>query len=320
MASVTRVPFTDLRSVSSSPRSSLESLRRSVGGMRFCFRCEKIKSMLIPEYSNLMMGTNDSCTGLTSVMAPSGVISRSRSGKYLKKSIRDTCLGATTRVSMSEPGPNTPSRKLPKVKTLPPAEFATTSDKPCSLQTFFTKASTILCSEVRTAVLPDEMFVSKRRRTWEGLTPPSTDKCRVDCANRTNELPLFCVFFALIIVLSPKFLDKSTAGLILRFRRERGRERRSDSQLLRLRSSHVVVPLPGRLRAQWEAVAILPPGGVVVVELSKDSKVKLDDCYSGGWMEGLRQKGLFLNLSAAYMNDRIMSKLTMIKVNSIRNF
>ena len=66
-------------------------------------RRAKIRSMLIPENSSLMIGTKASGTGVISWMASFGAIRSMMLGKYSKKSSRDTCFGTTTRVSMSEP-------------------------------------------------------------------------------------------------------------------------------------------------------------------------------------------------------------------------
>ena len=62
-----------------------------------------IRSMLIPEYSNLMIGTKASGTGVISSIAPGGDIFSSTEGNVEKKSSKVTSFGATTRVSMSDP-------------------------------------------------------------------------------------------------------------------------------------------------------------------------------------------------------------------------
>lgn len=148
------MPLRERRSASSSPRKRFESWRVRDWGiwLRTAMR-EKIKSMLMPAYSNLMIGTKESTTGVRSVIAPGGDIFTRRSGKYLKKSSRVTCLGPTTRVSISEPGPNTPNRKLPYVKILPPAEFATLSGRPCALLTCLMNSSVMACNALRASVL-----------------------------------------------------------------------------------------------------------------------------------------------------------------------
>ena len=103
ISSVTRVPFKDLKSFSSTPRSKFVSFNRRLTGTEATARRAKIRSMLIPENSNLMIGTKASGTGVNSWMASFGAMRLMIFGRYSKKSSRDTCLGTTTRVSMSEP-------------------------------------------------------------------------------------------------------------------------------------------------------------------------------------------------------------------------
>jgi hypothetical protein len=62
---------------------------------------------------------------------------------YWKKSSRVMLLGPTTSVSISEPGPITPSLKLPNVSILPPAVLTLSSARPCALQTVRTNSSVI---------------------------------------------------------------------------------------------------------------------------------------------------------------------------------
>lgn len=103
ISSVTLVPFTDRRSLSPKPLSKLVSLRFSVAGTEGMSRLAKIRSMLMPENSSLIMGTKASGTCVISLIAPGGAIFSRMEGKCSKKSSRKTCLGTTTRVSMSEP-------------------------------------------------------------------------------------------------------------------------------------------------------------------------------------------------------------------------
>ena len=63
----------------------------------------KIRSILIPENSNLMIGTNASGTGVIFSIAPGGDIRSRIGGKSEKKSSIMTCLGATIKVSISDP-------------------------------------------------------------------------------------------------------------------------------------------------------------------------------------------------------------------------
>lgn len=103
ISSVTLVPFSDRRSLSSRPRSKLVSLRFSPSGTEGIARRANMRSMLMPENSSLIIGTKASGTGVTSSMAPAGAILSKIEGRSSKKSSRETCLGTTTRVSMSEP-------------------------------------------------------------------------------------------------------------------------------------------------------------------------------------------------------------------------
>lgn len=86
----------------------------------------KIRSISIPFSTSLIMGTKESGTAVKDVTAPGPAIRSSTEGKYSKKSSRVTCLGATARVSISDPtlrqlmihlrkasalpGPKTPNR------------------------------------------------------------------------------------------------------------------------------------------------------------------------------------------------------------------
>lgn len=95
-------------------------------------------------------------------------------GKWLKKSSRKTWLGATMRVSISEPGevrrlavqekhradrivrvpgPKTPSLKLPNVFTLPPAFSSRSCGMPFLFPMYLTNSVVILCSSARTVLL-----------------------------------------------------------------------------------------------------------------------------------------------------------------------
>ena len=103
ISSVTRVPFKDLKSFSSTPRNRFVSFNRRLTGTEATARRAKIRSMLIPENSSLMIGTKASGTGVISWMASFGAMRLIIFGRYSKKSSRDTCFGTTTRVSMSEP-------------------------------------------------------------------------------------------------------------------------------------------------------------------------------------------------------------------------
>ena len=62
--------------------------------------------------------------------------------KTSKKSSRFTCFGTTQTVSISDPGPWTPKRYDPKVKIVPPAALAATSDKPRMIETLYTNLRT----------------------------------------------------------------------------------------------------------------------------------------------------------------------------------
>jgi len=79
------------------------SLRFSPSGTEGIARRANMRSMLMPENSSLIIGTKASGTGVTSSMAPAGAILSKIEGRSSKKSSRETCLGTTTRVSMSEP-------------------------------------------------------------------------------------------------------------------------------------------------------------------------------------------------------------------------
>lgn len=103
ISSVTLVPFNDRRSLSSKPLNRLVSFKLRPSGTEGIARRAKIRSMLIPESSSLIIGTKASGTGVISWIAPRGVIFRRMTGKSSKKSSRKTCFGTTTRVSISEP-------------------------------------------------------------------------------------------------------------------------------------------------------------------------------------------------------------------------
>lgn len=62
-------------------------------------------------------------------------VSFSIPSKTSKKSSLETCFGTTQSVSMSEPGPCTPSRYEPNVNILPPAADAAASDRPRLIDT-----------------------------------------------------------------------------------------------------------------------------------------------------------------------------------------
>lgn len=101
---MTRVPLTDRKVASSRPLSRLLSRRsRFSGTLASEAMLAKIKSMLIPEYSSLMIGTNASGTGVISSIAPLLDMRSKTAGKCSKKSSRETCFGVTTKVSISDP-------------------------------------------------------------------------------------------------------------------------------------------------------------------------------------------------------------------------
>lgn len=79
--------------------------------------------------------------------------SLSKGSKYSKKSSLVTCLGTTHKVSMSEPGPCTPSRYDPKVNIFPPAESAADSDKPLKSATLCTNFLTNWATRPKTISL-----------------------------------------------------------------------------------------------------------------------------------------------------------------------
>lgn len=62
-----------------------------------------MRSISIPLRTSLMIGTNESGTAVKDVTAPGPAIRSNTAGKYSKKSSRVTCLGATARVSISDP-------------------------------------------------------------------------------------------------------------------------------------------------------------------------------------------------------------------------
>ena len=71
----------------------------------------KIRSISMPLRTSFMMGTKESGTGVNEVIFSLQTFSFSAtllkiSGNNSKKSSRVTCLGATARVSMSEPSPS----------------------------------------------------------------------------------------------------------------------------------------------------------------------------------------------------------------------
>lgn len=87
ISSFTLIPFSDLSSASSRPRSRLESDSDQLASEGSCLRTAilvKIRSMLMPKNSNLMIGTYASLTTASSVMAPGGVMDCSRPGKISK--------------------------------------------------------------------------------------------------------------------------------------------------------------------------------------------------------------------------------------------
>ena len=100
ISSVTRGPFKLFRHASSRPLRIEESASSRSIGTRGRVSLPKIRSIDIESHLNLMMGTKASGTGANSETSERW---RSIFSNTLKKSSRVTCLGTTTRVSISEP-------------------------------------------------------------------------------------------------------------------------------------------------------------------------------------------------------------------------
>jgi len=111
------------------------------------------RSMLTPRRVILKMGTAAVGTGVNSVISDAGVISWKGAGNWSKKSIRLTCFGATTSVSISEPGLWTPNAKLPKKHTRPPAFSIIEAGRPLALPTRRMNSTTTLWRCARTSCL-----------------------------------------------------------------------------------------------------------------------------------------------------------------------
>ena len=101
---MTLVPLTERSVRSSSPRSKFLSFSVMFPGTEDSARLAKMRSMLMPIYSNLMIGTKASGTGVISSIAPCGECFSRTDGNVSKKSSLDTSFGTTTSVSISEPG------------------------------------------------------------------------------------------------------------------------------------------------------------------------------------------------------------------------
>ena len=89
-------------------------------------------------------------------------IDLSMGSKVSKKSSRETCLGTTHNVSISEPGPCTPNRYEPNVKIFPPAALAAASDNPRARETLVTNFLT------RAATRPRTISLERRRKVRDG--------------------------------------------------------------------------------------------------------------------------------------------------------
>ena len=111
--SVTRHPLSDSTLRSSMPRRLLSSKMLKPSGMLLSVdRCAYIRSKSMPFILNVIMGTYASGTLTSSVTEGS----RSRKPcRPVKKCCRVMCFGPTHSVSMSVPGPCTPSRYEPNV-------------------------------------------------------------------------------------------------------------------------------------------------------------------------------------------------------------
>lgn len=146
MASVTRTPLMDRCVESSTLRRMLSSRMSSLSGIDDICRHAHRRSISTPAYSNLMMGTYASATATMSVARG---LRRSISTSTLSglggtppgsaipntSRLRFTCRGAMHSVSMSAPGPLTPSRYEPNVKMRAPVSDAIVSVMPAARDT-----------------------------------------------------------------------------------------------------------------------------------------------------------------------------------------
>lgn len=161
------IPFKLRTHRSSKLRSRLSSFNDKLSGTDDSDKRATRKSMGIPDISQVIMGTYASGTpycafkgletkqrrmGLTETsVAPSS--SFNIDSNVSKKSSRDTCLGTTQSVSISDPGACTPSRYDPNVKILPPAALAAASERPRSIEILFTNLFTRAATRPRTISL-----------------------------------------------------------------------------------------------------------------------------------------------------------------------